>query len=169
MPATLYLGGLFVKYRIASPVIARPAIQSVGAKPAVQKVVAAVAKQDVVAGKPVDRVVSGRDSGYLIKPDRYNAAVACAMNKVVAAGAGYVRHFPRPFNPLAAYVGAGRWCTDAGEPTVLLLPGPWCQMARMETGFATRIMRLSTSVAIAASPRWAGKMRACSFGPMIAL
>src|SRR3954465_14556450 len=62
-----------------------------------------------------------------------------------------------------------RWCTDAGEPTVLLLPGPWCQMARMETGFATRIMRLSTSVAIAASPRWAGKMRACSFGPMIAL
>src|SRR4051794_9889468 len=55
-----------------------------------------------------------------------------------------------------------RWCTDAGEPTVLLLPGPWCQMARMETGFATRIMRLSTSVAIAASPRWAGKMRACS-------
>src|SRR5215210_834186 len=62
-----------------------------------------------------------------------------------------------------------RWCTDAGEPTVLLLPGPWCQMARMETGFATRIMRLSTSVAIAASPRWAGKMRACSVGPMIAL
>src|SRR3954462_8252701 len=91
---------------IVSPVIARPAIQLVGAKPAVQKVVAAVAKQDVVAGKPVDRVVSGRDAGYLVKPDRYNAAVACAMKKVVAAGAGYVRHFLRPFYPLAAYVGA---------------------------------------------------------------
>ena len=58
---------------------------------------------------------------------------------------------------------------DAGELTVLILPGPWCQVARMERGFATRIMWLSASVAMAASLRWAGKMRACSFGPMIAL
>src|SRR4051812_8268777 len=65
--------------------------------------------------------------------------------------------------------GKGRWCTDAGEPTVLVSPGPWGQGARMETGFATRIMRLSTSVAMAVSPCWAGKMRARSFGPMIAL
>src|ERR671917_526925 len=45
----------------------------------------------------------------------------------------------------------GRWCTDAGEPTVLIPPGRWCQVARMETGFATRIMRLSTSAAMG---RW---------------
>ena len=56
-----------------------------------------------------------------------------------------------------------------GEPTVLVPPGPWCQVARMEAGFATRIMRLSTSAAMAVSPCWAGKMRARSFGPMIAL
>ena len=62
-----------------------------------------------------------------------------------------------------------RWCTDAGEPTVLAPSGSWGQGARMETGFATRIMRLSTSVAMAVSPCWAGKMRARSFGPIIAL
>src|SRR4051812_14775806 len=39
----------------------------------------------------------------------------------------------------------------------------------METGFATRIMRLSTSAAMATSPCWAGNPRARSFGPMIAL
>jgi hypothetical protein len=39
----------------------------------------------------------------------------------------------------------------------------------METGFAAWIMRLSTSAAMATSPCWAGKRRARSFGPMIAL
>jgi hypothetical protein len=58
---------------------------------------------------------------------------------------------------------------DVGEPTVLFLAGPWCQAARMEAGLATRIMRLSTSAAMAVSPCWAGKMRARGFGPMIAL
>ena len=68
-----------------------------------------------------------------------------------------------------AYTRNWRWCMDVGEPTVLFLLGPWCQAARMEAGLATRIMRLSTSVAMAVSPCWAGKMRARSFGPMIAL
>jgi hypothetical protein len=62
-----------------------------------------------------------------------------------------------------------RWCTDAGEQTVLAPPGPWYQATRVETGFATRIMRLSTSAATATSPCWAGKRRARSFGPMIPL
>src|SRR3954468_5120210 len=60
-------------------------------------------------------------------------------------------------------------CTDAGEQTVLAPPGAECQATRMETGFTTRIMRLSTSAAMAASPCWAGRVRARSFGPMIAL
>ncbi len=36
----------------------------------------------------------------------------------------------------------------------------------METGFATRIMRLSASAAMATSPCRAGKPRARSFAPM---
>jgi len=39
----------------------------------------------------------------------------------------------------------------------------------MTIGFAARIMRLSTLAAVATSPYWAGKARARSFGPMIAL
>ena len=70
---------------------------------------------------------------------------------------------------LAGSLAQGRWCTDTGEQTALAPPGPWYQATRVETGFATRIMRLSTSAATAASPCWAGKRRARSFGPMIAL
>src|SRR4051794_36545778 len=89
-------------------------------------------------------------------------SVDAQVAALTAAGAG------RVFREVAS--GAKRrWCTDAGEPTVLVPPGPWCQGARMETGFATRIMRLSTSVAMAVSPCWAGKMRARILGPMIAL
>ena len=39
----------------------------------------------------------------------------------------------------------------------------------METGFATRIMRLSTSAALATSPCRGGKPRARSFAPITAL
>ena len=58
---------------------------------------------------------------------------------------------------------------DVGELTVLVPPNSWYQVARMDAGFATQIMWLSTSVAMAASHRWTGKMRARSFGLMIAL
>jgi hypothetical protein len=44
-----------------------------------------------------------------------------------------------------------RWCTEVGEPTGMAPPGPR-QATRTEIGLATRIMRLSTSAAIAASP-----------------
>ena len=60
-----------------------------------------------------------------------------------------------------------RWCMEASE--VARPPPLLVQAARTETGLATRIMRLSTSTAMAASPCCAGKPRARSLGPMVAL
>ena len=62
---------------------------------------------------------------------------------------------------------ARRWCMEASE--VARPPPLLVQAARTETGLATRIMRLSTSTAMAASPCCAGKPRARSLGPMVAL
>jgi hypothetical protein len=57
---------------------------------------------------------------------------------------------------------------DGGAGGGPAAPGPR-QATRTETGLATRIMRLSARTAMAASPCWAGKVRARSLGPMIAL
>ena len=56
-----------------------------------------------------------------------------------------------------------------GPGLAAALAGGRGQATRTETGLATRIMRLSTRTAMAASPCWASKPRARSLGPMIAL
>lgn len=62
----------------------------------------------------------------------------------------------------------GRWCMDVRHRS--LVPSRTSHQAmRTETGLATRIMRLSTSLPSAISPCWFANMRARSRGPIRAL
>lgn len=60
------------------------------------------------------------------------------------------------------------WCTEPAELTEMF-PPRLLQATQMEISFETRIMRLSTSAAMAASLCWTGKTRARSSEPMIVL
>src|SRR3954454_1300541 len=66
------------------------------------------------------------------------------------------------------WAGIGRWCMETGKQAGL--PPPMLhQAARTEIGFAVRIIRFSAATARDTSPCCAGKLRARSFEPMIAL
>jgi len=64
--------------------------------------------------------------------------------------------------PFRGQIGVGAWRLIDRKQR--LGPGPR-QASRMESGLATRIMQLSTSTAMSASPCWAGQMRARSRRP----